>query len=65
MANKKITDLDPASVPLAAARRDIPYVIVNRGQTDHDSLPLVTLRIDGDVGEVLPAAVDLALGEEG
>jgi NAD-dependent deacetylase len=45
------------SVPTAAAERGVPYVIVNRGQTDHDHLASVTLRIDGDVGVVFPAAV--------
>jgi len=45
------------SVPLAAAERGVPYAIVNRGNTDHDHLASVTLRIDGDVGEVFPAAV--------
>jgi hypothetical protein len=37
------------------------YAIVNRGTTEHDQLPLVTLRIEGDVGEVFPAAVETAL----
>lgn len=44
-----------ASVPLQARRRNIPYVIVNRGATDHDDI--ATLRLDGDVGEILPPAV--------
>jgi NAD-dependent protein deacetylase/lipoamidase len=52
----------PASdVPLTAARRGVDYAIVNRGETEHDGLPLVTLRIEGDVGEVFPAAVAAAL----
>ena len=50
-----------ASVPLMAARRGVPYVIVNRGETDHDGLPIVTLRIEGDVVETFPAAVAKAL----
>jgi NAD-dependent deacetylase len=50
-----------ADVPLAAARRGVPYAIVNRGPTDHDSLPVVTLRVDGDVGEVFPPAVAIVL----
>jgi NAD-dependent deacetylase len=45
-----------ASVPLAAARRGAPYVIVNRGPTEHDGI--ATLRIEGDVTEVLPPAVE-------
>lgn len=44
-----------ADVPLRAAARGTPYVIVNRGQTPHDEL--ATLCIDADVGEVLGEAV--------
>jgi len=50
-----------ASFPLMAAERGIPYVIINRGATDHDREPPVSLRIDGDVGEIFPAAVNAAL----
>jgi NAD-dependent deacetylase len=50
-----------ADVPLEAAMSGAKYVIVNRGTTEHDQLPLVTLRIEGDVGEVFPAAVEAAL----
>ncbi len=53
-----------ASIPLAAARRGVPYAIVNRGVTDHDLLPFVTLRIDGDVTEVFPRAVARALARD-
>ncbi|MFQ5555323.1 MAG: Sir2 family NAD-dependent protein deacetylase, partial [Acidimicrobiia bacterium] len=49
----------PASeVPLAAVRRGVPYAIVNRGATDHDGLPFVTLRLEGDVGDIVPRAVE-------
>src|SRR6476620_728024 len=51
-----------ASVPLLAAERGTPYVIVNRGPTAHDAHPSVTLRLEGDVTEIVPAAVDAALG---
>ena len=51
-----------ADIPLLAAHRGIPYIIINRGPTDHDHLPEVSLRIEGDVVEILPRAVDLALG---
>ena len=51
-----------ASVPLYATQRGTPYVIVNRGDTDHDRLRVVTLRIDGDVAEIVPSAVATALG---
>jgi NAD-dependent deacetylase len=49
-----------ANVPLAAARRRVPYVIVNRGATPHDAI--ATLAVDADVSEILPAAVARALG---
>lgn len=50
-----------AAIPLDAAHRGVPYVIVNRGRTDHDDLPVVTLRIEGDVEEVFADAVADAL----
>lgn len=50
-----------ASFPLLAAQRGVPYVVVNRGPTEHDQERCVSLRIDGDVGEVFPAAVAMAL----
>ncbi|HXI30008.1 MAG TPA: Sir2 family NAD-dependent protein deacetylase [Vicinamibacterales bacterium] len=46
-----------ASIPLIAAERGTPYVIVNRGATDHDGHDAVTLRLDGDVTEIFPDAV--------
>ncbi|RMF62816.1 MAG: hypothetical protein D6743_11590, partial [Calditrichaeota bacterium] len=50
-----------ASIPLMAANRGVPYVIINRGATDHDSLPSLSLRLEGDVVELFPPAVDAAL----
>ena len=50
-----------ATIPMLAARRGTPYIIINRGPTDHDDDPAVSLRSDGDVGEIFPAAVDEAL----
>jgi NAD-dependent deacetylase len=50
-----------ASLPLLAAGRGTPYVIVNRGATDHDDHPAVTLRLEGDVTAIVPPAVDAAL----
>lgn len=50
-----------ASFPLLAAQRGIPYVVINRGATEHDDEPAVSLRIEGDVGEIFPAAVERAL----
>jgi NAD-dependent deacetylase len=50
-----------ASIPLLAVERGTPYVIVNRGVTEHDGRPGVTLRLEGDVIEILPPAVAAAL----
>jgi NAD-dependent deacetylase len=50
-----------ASFPLMAAQRGVPYLIINRGATDHDHDPSVSLRIEGDVAEIFPAAVEAAL----
>lgn len=49
-----------ASFPLLAARAGIPYIIVNQGETAHDGLPHVALRLEGDVQEILTQAVDEA-----
>ncbi len=46
-----------ANIPLIAVGHGAPYVIINRGPTDHDSLPEVTLRLEGDVNELFPPAV--------
>lgn len=50
-----------ATFPLVAAQRGVPYVIINRGATDHDAEPRVTLRLEGEVSELFPPAVDAAL----
>jgi NAD-dependent deacetylase len=50
-----------ASFPLVAAQRGVPYVIVNRGATEHDHSPHVTLRLEGEVNEIFPQAVAAAL----
>ena len=50
--------------PAQAAMSGVPYVVVNQGPTEHDGLPLVTLRIEGDLGSVFPQAVKAALSEE-
>ena len=52
-----------ASLPLLAARRGVPYVIVNRGVTEHDHEPSVSLRIEGEVSAVFSAAVEAALSD--
>lgn len=44
-----------ASIPLVAVKRGAPYVVVNRGETDHDKL--ATLRLEGDVADIVPPAV--------
>jgi NAD-dependent deacetylase len=50
-----------ASFPLLAAQRGIPYIIINRGATDQDHERSVSLRIEGDVAAIFPAAVEAAL----
>src|SRR4051794_40294703 len=53
-----------ASFPLQAAERGLPYIVINRGATDHDDQRCVTLRLEGEVAELFPAAVAEALGFE-
>lgn len=50
-----------ASFPMTGAERGVPYAIVNRGPTEHDDHPAVTVRLEGDVVEIFPPAVDAAL----
>jgi NAD-dependent deacetylase len=50
-----------ASFPLLAASRGIPYVIINRGATDQDDQPCVSLRLEGEVTALFPNAVDAGL----
>ncbi len=50
-----------ANIPLISAARGVPYVIINRGPTEHDGLPEVMLRLEGDVGEIFPSAVAEAI----
>lgn len=50
-----------ASFPLLAAERGAPYVIINRGETEHDHAECVALRLEGEVSSIFPAAVDEVL----
>jgi NAD-dependent deacetylase len=50
-----------ASFPLVAAQHGAPYVIVNRGATDHDDERCLALRLEGEVSEIFPGGVDAAL----
>jgi NAD-dependent deacetylase len=50
-----------AAIPLLAAERGAPYIIVNQGQTDQDDHPRVTLRLEGDVNVIVPPAINAAL----
>ena len=50
-----------ASIPLLAAERGAPYIIVNQGVTGHDDRPSVTLRLHGDVTAIVTPAVEAAL----
>jgi NAD-dependent deacetylase len=48
--------VSPANfVPLEAHNRGVPYVVINRGETDHDDV--CTLRLEGDVADIFPPAV--------
>jgi NAD-dependent deacetylase len=49
-----------AAIPLAAAERGIPYLIINRGPTEHDNHPATRLRLEGDVVDLFPPAVQTA-----
>ncbi len=51
-----------ASLPLIAAERGVPYVIVNRGETEHDGRSGVTLRLEGNVDELFAPACLAATG---
>ncbi len=53
-----------ASFPLLAARRGVPYVIINRGATEHDDEACVSLRLEGEVSGIFPAAVAAALPQD-
>ena len=50
-----------ASFPLVAAQQGAPYIVINRGATDHDHEQCVTLRLEGEVGDIFTSAVDVAL----
>jgi NAD-dependent deacetylase len=57
--------VSPANaIPLAAAQAGIPYIIINRDETDHDGLPQVTLRLTGNVEDLFPLAVDASLSDD-
>ena len=51
-----------ADIPIRATAHGAPYASVNLGPTDHDGDHRVTLRIEGDVTDVFPAAVAHATG---
>ncbi len=50
-----------SSIPLLAAQRRIPYVIIHQSRTHHDGHAAVSMRIDGDPLEIFPTAVSQAL----
>ncbi|MDQ2918982.1 MAG: NAD-dependent deacetylase, partial [Verrucomicrobiota bacterium] len=52
-----------AAIPLIAAQRGVPYVVINRGATEHDDDPRISFRLEGDVAEIFPTAVEAALGK--
>lgn len=50
-----------SSYSLIAAQRGVPYIIINRGPTEHDHMSCVSLRLDGDVADIFPPAVEAVL----
>ncbi len=50
-----------ASFPLEAAKQGTPYIIINMGETEHDGLKEVSLRIDSPIGDIFPQAVSRVL----
>ena len=50
-----------ASIPLIGANRGVPYAVINRGETEHDGLREITLRMEGDLAEIFPKAVEQAV----
>ena len=50
-----------ADIVFSAARRPMPVVVINQGPTDADYL--ATVRLEGGIGEILPAIVDGILDE--
>jgi len=50
-----------ASIPLVASQRGVPYIIINRGPTEHDAHDDVSLRLEGCVNDWFPPAVEAAL----
>lgn len=50
-----------ASFPLIAAGLGVPYIVINRGATEHDNELCVTRRLEGEVGAIFPPAVAAAL----
>ncbi|MBA3544662.1 MAG: NAD-dependent deacetylase [Chthoniobacterales bacterium] len=54
-----------AALPLLAARRGVPYVIINRGATEHDREACLFLRLEGEVSDIFPPAVTAAIASAG
>lgn len=46
-----------AGIPAIVAEGGHPYAVVNRGETEHDAI--ATLRLEGDVSDLVPRAIDL------
>ena len=49
--------------PQGVWTRRQPVLVINRGPTEHDDLPGLTLRLEGDVTELFPPIVRAALAE--
>ena len=50
-------EVQPAAmIPLTTAKNKAPYVVINQGETGHDEV--ATLRLEGDINEILPNVVE-------
>jgi NAD-dependent deacetylase len=49
-----------AYVPLEASQRGVPYVIVNRGDTEHDRI--ADVKVDGNAGDAMEAIAGALIG---
>ncbi|BBM86470.1 SIR2 family NAD-dependent protein deacylase [Candidatus Uabimicrobium amorphum] len=47
-----------AEIPRITARNGNPYVIINRGETDHDLFEFLTKKIDDDIASVFATVMD-------
>ena len=60
MAIGSTLSVSPANmIPLEAVKREVPYLIINQGETDHDMFAY--LRFYGDIVDLIPKMIDSAI----